>query len=332
MTFRVLSIDGGGMRGIIPAQILVRLEEKIKVASQNPKAKLGDYFDLVTGTSTGAILGATYITPNDSGGLRYGATDALDLYLDHGAEIFERSALRLLTTLGGMLAARYSSQPLRRILRNHFGDVQLSGLAKPCCFIAYDIERRCPRIFKQHTVAYAKKDYHVYDVLTASSAAPTYFKPARIVGTHENAIPETFIDGGLVSNDPALVAYSEAIKFPNIRGIKDMLIFSLGTGVQHETYTHKDVKGFGPLRWTHPILNIALDGGPQMTEYHLRAIDDTSTGTNVFRLQPKLYNAEHAMDDVSAENLAALVDAGNRNADRYNAMLDQIVARIIVSD
>jgi len=77
MSFKILSIDGGGIRGIIPGQILVALENKLKTKSGNPEARLSDYFDLFAGTSTGAILAASYICP----GNQFSAQDALDLYL-----------------------------------------------------------------------------------------------------------------------------------------------------------------------------------------------------------------------------------------------------------
>lgn len=78
---RILSIDGGGIRGILPGLILVCLEEKLKIKSGNPNARLGDFFDLVAGTSTGAILSAAYLCPNDKGKPKFSAQEAVNFYL-----------------------------------------------------------------------------------------------------------------------------------------------------------------------------------------------------------------------------------------------------------
>lgn len=89
MAFRILSIDGGGIRGILPGQILVSLEEKLKSKSHNTSARIADYFDLVAGTSTGAILSAAYVCPNEEGRPKYSAKEAVNFYLEDGDEIFQ---------------------------------------------------------------------------------------------------------------------------------------------------------------------------------------------------------------------------------------------------
>ena len=81
---RILSIDGGGIRGILPGQVLVSLEEKLKKLDKNKDAKIADYFDLIAGTSTGGILSCMYLTPTDEKNKRpkFSAKKAVELYLD----------------------------------------------------------------------------------------------------------------------------------------------------------------------------------------------------------------------------------------------------------
>ena len=102
MAMRILSIDGGGIRGILPGQILISLEEKLKTKSGDPLARIGDYFDLVAGTSTGAILGAAYICPNEEGRPKFSAQEAVNFYLEDGDEIFDVGFWRSIGTLGGV--------------------------------------------------------------------------------------------------------------------------------------------------------------------------------------------------------------------------------------
>ena len=98
---RILSIDGGGIRGIIPGQMLVALEKKLAAKSGKPDARIADFFDLVAGTSTGAILAAAYLCPDSNGRPKFSAQEAVDFYLEDGDEIFDVGFWRSIGTLGG---------------------------------------------------------------------------------------------------------------------------------------------------------------------------------------------------------------------------------------
>src|SRR4051812_11231590 len=98
----ILSLDGGGIRGIIPGIILTRLEELLQKADRNPSAKLGDYFDFIAGTSTGGILACLYLTPGKNGSAKYSAEDAVNLYLEHGRRIFSRTVVERLKSGDGV--------------------------------------------------------------------------------------------------------------------------------------------------------------------------------------------------------------------------------------
>jgi len=330
MVMRILSIDGGGIRGILPGQILISLEEKLKTKSGDPSARIGDYFDLFAGTSTGAILSAAYICPDDDRRPKFSAQEAVNFYLEDGDEIFDVSFWRSIGTLGGVNDEKYSAEELERILKTAFGDTKLSELLKPTCLVSYDVKRRLPAIFKQHTAIVKNRDFLVRDLLRGSTAAPTYFEAARIYSLPPLQQKYVLVDGGMVANDPALCAYSEAIKFDGIEGIKDMVIVSLGTGKQLKGYTYSEIKDWGPLGWAKPSIDIALEGGPQMTEYYLSQIASTVDNSMFFRIQPELYGADPALDNATPENLENLRDAGIRNAEAYDETLDNI-AEILVN-
>lgn len=330
MLMRILSIDGGGIRGILPGQILVALEEKLKTKSGDPNTRIGDYFDLVAGTSTGAILSAAYVCPDENGRPKFSAKEAVNFYLEDGDEIFDVGFWRSIGTLGGLNDEKYSAAELERILETAFGEVKLSELLKPTCLISYDVKRRVPVIFKQHTAVEKSRDFLIRDALRGSTAAPTFFEAARIYSLSPERRKYVLVDGGMVSNDPTLCAYSEAIKFDGVKGIKDMVIVSLGTGKQLKSYSYAEIKDWGPLGWAKPSIDIALEGGPQLTSYHMSQIASTIKNPKLYRIHPDLYGADPALDNATAENLENLRDAGIRNAEDYNETLDEI-AEVLVN-
>lgn len=186
-------------------------------------------------------------------------------------------------------------------------------------------------IFKQHSAVAKKRDFLVRDVLRATSAAPTYFEAARIYSLPPLPQKYVLVDGGVVANDPALCAYSEAIKFSNVAGIKDMIIVSLGTGKKLQGYSYSEVKDWGPFGWAKPAIDIALEGGPQMTAYYLQQIASTVKNAKYYRLQPELYDADPTLDNASRENLERLHNAGLQNAAAFDNTLNEI-ATLLVSN
>ncbi|MSP13395.1 MAG: hypothetical protein EXR62_10635, partial [Chloroflexi bacterium] len=175
--FRILSIDGGGIRGLIPAQILTVLEDKLKRASHDPTTRIADWFDLIAGTSTGGILTCIYLCPqpDDPHRPRYAASEAVELYKQNGAQIFDVSVWHKLRSAGGTLDENYSATGLETLLKDKLHDLKLSDLIKPCLITAYDIENRAAYFFTQHDARkYPRRNFLLRDVARATSAAPTF--------------------------------------------------------------------------------------------------------------------------------------------------------------
>jgi hypothetical protein len=166
-------------------------------------------------------------------------------------------------------------------------------------------------------------------MLRGSTAAPTYFEAARIYSLDPVRKKYVLVDGRMVANDPTLCAYSEALKFNSVDGIKDMIIFSLGTGRELQSYTYPEVKDWGPLGWAKPSIDIALEGGPQMTCYYMDQLSSTVPESKFYRIQPKLYGADTSLDNATSENLDALKIAGLKNAEYYDSILDEIADLLI---
>ncbi|QCK16257.1 patatin-like phospholipase family protein [Mangrovivirga cuniculi] len=309
---RILSIDGGGIRGIIPGLILARLEEKLQKESGNTDAKLADYFDFMAGTSTGAILVLYYLVPGENGKPKFTANDAVKIYLDRGDEIFDVNIWQAIKSFKGVSDEKYDAKELEKALDDTFKELWLSELIKPCIISSYDIKNGKPHFFKQHRSTNEIYNFKVKDVARATSAAPTYFECALVKNEIGTSYP--LIDGGVFVNNPSLVSYSEArtMTFGNIKNptAKDMMIVSLGTGSTPKRFEYKKAKDWGPVSWIKPSLDIMMDGNSQTVDHHLCQIYDTlnnkSDRNNYHRLTPKRLTADSAMDNASQENMAML--------------------------
>ncbi|WP_375445680.1 patatin-like phospholipase family protein [uncultured Fibrella sp.] len=330
---KILSIDGGGIRGIIPGRILVELEAKLQVRTQNPQARLADFFDFFAGTSTGGILTCLYLCPDkaDPAKSRFSAQEAVDLYVKKGGQIFDTTVWHRIRAAGGILEEKYDAAPLEKLLKRYFGDVRLSQLRKPCIIPAYDIKRREAHFFAQHD--FAKKgsgsDFLIRDVARATSAAPTYFEVASIDSLSHVSYP--LVDGGVFANNPALCAYSEVRNAKKDPKAADMMILSIGTGSQNRPYDYDVARNWGQIGWVQPVIDIMMAGAAETTDYHLtRMFSAVNQPDQYIRLQPaNLGDATPDMDNASEENIKALLQVGTETAQNCHAELDRIVEMLV---
>jgi len=338
----ILSIDGGGIRGILPAAILVRLESIIQELTGQPDLKIGDMFDLVAGTSTGGILSCIYLAPGEPKKAKFSAQQALDLYVDHGHEIFDRTLWDRIDTFDGIFGAKFSNKALDEQLTKYFGDLKLADLIKPSLITSYEMTQRRAMFF---TSADARDDdgsnFLVRDVARATSAAPTYFPPAGIKSME--GADYSLLDGGVFANNPALCAYSEALKidFPALfptcdktqpRGARDMLIISLGTGSVKKSYRIEDFRHAGEIKWLEPIIDILMSGNSETVDYELKSIYSTlgaPDNADYYRLEPKLVRAASEMDLATPENIENLKSDGLTFAESNKTLLKEIAQKIV---
>jgi len=331
---RILSIDGGGIRGIIPGQILVNLEAKLQSRANDPNCRLADFFDLIAGTSTGGILTCCYLAPEATSGSaalrpKFTAEEAVNLYLDRGDDVFDANVLHKIRTLGGVTDEKYPADGLEEALKDYFGDLELKHLIKPCLITAYDIKRRMAIFFnKADAEKQPSYNFFVREVARATSAAPTYFEVARVKSMTNITYP--LIDGGLFANNPALCAYAEARDMPDNPTAIQMAILSLGTGNVKKAYEYKIAKDWGQLDWIKPVLDIMMSGVAETVDYQLRKIfDSVARPEQYLRIDPKLGDASPDMDDASRQNLDALREAGQYAAQEYDDKLDAFVDLLV---
>ena len=325
--FRILSIDGGGIRGILPGQILVALEEILGQRDHRRTARIADYFDMIVGTSTGGILVCCYLAPKAKGRRpKFSAQEAVNLYLDRGDDGFGLSTWQRIRSAGGYADEKYDAKGLEGALKDYFGSLKISDLLRPCLLTAYDIERRKAHFFRQHRARRLRSaDFLVRDAARSTSAAPTYFEASRI----QSQANESFalIDGGLFANNPALCGYAEARTLPKHPRAKEMVILSLGTSATQESYPYDSAKNWGKVQWILPVLDIMMSGVAETVDYQLRQIyDAVQRPKQYLRIEPDLGDATPHMDDASPENLNNLRLAGQAAANQYHDELERFAA------
>ncbi|EED34198.1 patatin family protein [Luminiphilus syltensis NOR5-1B] len=324
----VLSIDGGGIRGLIPALVVAHLEAMTK----RPACEL---FDLIVGTSTGGILAlglalgnrAPSITRPDASALasarpatddpcEFRAAELADLYIEHGRSIFTRSLWRGIRSAGGSLDETYDHRPLEALLSDYFGDRCLGDLVTPCMVTAYDIAHRETLFMK----SWQSRDVALLcrAAARATSAAPAYFEPAELeASTRQRAL----IDGGVFINSPAVSAYAEALRlFPD----HELTVVSLGTGELTRPIAISDARNWGKIGWVLPLLDCMFDGHSKAVDQQMRAF----LGDRYFRLQATLDIASDDLDDASESNLAALSAVAARLIEDNETTLKKIAERL----
>jgi len=315
---KILSIDGGGIRGIIPAVVLAEIERR----ASRPTAHL---FDLIAGTSTGGILALGLAIPKTPSTPLYTAEQLIEMYECEGRRIFSRSLLRKLFACDNLTWKKYSSKGLEQVLRDYFGGSRLRDAVTDVLITSYEIERRFPFFFKS-TNARARPDYDfpARDIARATSAAPSYFEPMKLLSdtfSHHY----TLIDGGVFANNPAACALVEArTTHPDASAY---LIVSLGTGSLMRSLPLTIAKYWGAARWAKPLLDIVFDGVSSTVDYQLRQLVP-DVPKLYYRFQVALGGHNHAMDNTSPENIAALKALAYDLIERHSAEIDELCEKL----
>lgn len=338
---RILSIDGGGIRGIIPAMIIEALEEKLQKLTKDRNTRVADYFDFMAGTSTGGILTCLYNCPEDGGaatgdGLekrpRFSAKEATDLYRKNGDRIFKVGFIHRALAEIGMTVRKYDVEDLETLLAEYFTDVHLSELLKPCLITAYDVELRQTTFFTKNSAERRGKgaDFLVRDVCRATSAAPSYFDPAEIFSRSKTR--HALVDGGIFANNPTLCAVREVKKENPVKKMEDMFILSLGTGSSNKPVMLEKLQHKAALLVVPDLIDMMMSGVSSTTHSILQTIfgDSEPENSNYHRIDPSdLGSASSRMDLVDNDNINRLVAVGEDLASDQSWRLDIIAQKLV---
>lgn len=306
--YKILSLDGGGIRGLITARLIDRLNKVDKIAGW-----LNDV-DLIAGTSAGGLIALALSAGKEPSSIR-------DLYLIKGDNIFEKNVVD--KVIPNIISAKYSNENLKEELALLFGDKKLGDLNKKVAIPTFDLdafydfdktkagEERGwkPKIFhnfkgkrgeaENRYDGYSDTQYLVKDVALYTSSAPTYFP-----------IADGYIDGGVFANNPSNIAISQAItrsnKDSDRANLEDISLLSIGSGV---ALKFKDEKhgNLGIAQWASPLIDILMEGVSGISDFQAKQLlDDRYHRVQIFFESSK----EIDLDDV--DKLKQLDDiAGN---------------------
>nr|TKR99009.1 hypothetical protein D5086_0000197350 [Populus alba] len=330
----VLSIDGGGIRGIIPGTILAFLESELQKLD-GADARLADYFDVISGTSTGGLVTAMLAAPNKLNRPLFAAKDINDFYLENCPKIFPQdsspfaSAANLVKTLRG---PKYDGKFLHSIVKEKLGDTWLHQTLTNIVIPTFDIKRLQPTIFSTYNVKNnPSTDALLSDICIGTSAAPTYL-PAHYFETKDpsgKVRDFNLIDGGVAANNPTLVAISEVSKAinresPDFFRINAMeygrfLVLSLGTGTAKSEgkYDADEAAKWGILGWltsdnSTPLVDVFTQASADMVDFHISTVFQAlNSEENYLRIQDDTLTGTLSSVDVGTkENLENLVKVG----------------------
>jgi uncharacterized protein len=298
---RVLAIDGGGIRGLIPALVLAEIERR----AGRPAHEL---FDLVAGTSTGGILACALCAPDPMPGEQIVA-----LYEEEGPEIFDRSVWQRIRSAEGLLDEKYDAAALDAVLERFLGGKRLAETRPDLVVPTYDMEAPGPYFFKTSKARERRtEDFPLSVVARATSAAPTYFEPLAV---RERAL----VDGGVFAVNPAMTAFAEVLRF---HPSAEVVLVSLGTGERTRKRRFADIDDWGLVEWARPILDVVFDGSSDAVDYQLRHVLGED---HYWRFQVELTRASDDLDDATPENLRALRAHAEELIAARSADLDAVI-------
>ncbi|MES2863005.1 MAG: CBASS cGAMP-activated phospholipase [Bacteroidota bacterium] len=260
--FKILSIDGGGIKGLYSASVLSKIEEKTG-------KKISDNFQMICGTSTGGIIAL---------GLAKGLTadELVNFYINKGPKIFSTFKYRLIEKLNRkllfikqlLIRSKFSNKELEKALIEVFGDSKLSDLKTLLCIPSFNLSTGKPRVFKNSsntTPFFRDGNLKIVDVALSTSAAPTYF-PVHSIDE------DLYVDGGVWANNPALCGLFEALEHYVGEGKEyetyEILSISSISIPSGWTYTSNKSKSFS--NWKHRIFDTTLDGQSFFTDHFLK--------------------------------------------------------------
>ncbi|MCA9507359.1 MAG: patatin-like phospholipase family protein [Myxococcales bacterium] len=298
---RVLSLDGGGIRGILEVMSLTEIEDEIG-------KPINQIFDVMVGSSTGGLIALALSIGDEQGKAFYSARSLLEFYTKMGREVFHSTVSHKLSTGFGLWGPKYQSAVLKEHLERVLGDTMMSQALVPVIITGYHVDGETGVEFSS---ADAKefpfdKDCLMREVAQATSAAPVYFDLANVEfswGTLHGVA-----DGGLYRNNPALIAYVNAHRmFPG----RDIEVYSFGTGKIGAEELQRELNGRGLINWVGPILKHFQIGDIEADNTMLHKLINEDGKQNFFRVDIDVHRDFRAMDNVKRKNIEYLVRRGN---------------------
>lgn len=297
----ILSIDGGGMGGILSGKALAYLEQALKSKSGNSDARIADYFDVAAGAGVGGIFTAMLFATKDHNRPMYKAEDTWRFLADQGQRFYRRSnsssgggVLGRLLKFNRTNSTSSATAALEKAMKEAFTDkgrsLTLKDTLKPVLVPCYDLSTTAPFLFSRADAL--EKDsfnFRLWEVCRATSAEPAVFEPItlRSVDNQTNCLA---IDGGFAMSNPTAAAITHVLhnkqEFPFVRGVEDLLVLSLGTGQPLDARRdYRQVIRWKEKEWIRPMNRISGEASADMVDQAVAMAFGQSRSSNYVRIQ-----------------------------------------------
>ncbi len=313
-TARILTLDGGGMKVIFTACILVALEKKTK-------KRISEMFHLIVGTSAGGIV-STFLTHPDENNPsypKYTAEDLLSMLIQKSGRVFTYNPW----SFYGFVRPKYQINEFKSVLSEYLGSGTTKNVTKPSAVLVFDTHKKSIAALS----SWEENEYSKVDVVAATSAFPGYFSPVEIYSSIDDS-RRIFIDGGLGACDPTLTTMHHAFRlFPRARCFD---IVSIATGqADHGPMNHNDMKDLGLFGW-FPHLPKLLSLGHMRAEEHFlsQSYQEFRNGSKYTRLNTVLDGKHDSIDNTSSENMLGLIDSAIYYLSQNNHIIEELALRL----
>lgn len=313
----ILSIDGGGMRALIPALLLAEIERRTGIAA-------GRLFDLVAGISAGGVV-ALGVASTDRTGTPHTAGEVVEFFRRFGQRIFRRPLLHRMLTMGGIWGPFYPSSGLLESLRAFFSEAMLGDALRELLIPTYDLTLHQPYFFtRDRARCYPDENLPIYQALYAAFAVPAFFSPL-VVSRNTPQRTHLLADGGLFMSNPVLAAFFEARRrFP---AADDVLVVSFGTGRLAWPMMSKNLS---LPQWLTPAESIQSDGQKDMANSYLRDVCSIlgEKSHRFVRLDPWVLPEEHSPVDASEAHQMWLTRVAEELIRQNDELLNNLCAEL----
>nr|GMC72960.1 patatin-like protein 6 [Ipomoea batatas] len=295
----VLSIDGGGMRGILCGKALAYLEQALKAKSGNPEARICDFFDVAAGSGVGGIFTAMLFGTKDEKNPIFNADGTWKFLAENGKRLFSKNSggggiFRRFFAGGGAVSA---AAGIEKAMKEAFTDektgrsLTLKDTLKPVLIPCYDLSSTAPFLFSRADALESDSfDFRLWEVCRATSAEPGVFEPV-CMSSVDGSTRCVGVDGGLAMSNPTAAAITHVLhnkqEFPLVRGVEDILVLSLGTGQQllEGSFPYEQVKDWKAKNWARPMARISGDASADLVDHAVAMAFGQSRSTNYVRIQ-----------------------------------------------
>lgn len=316
----ILSISGGGVRGLIPLYVLREIERKYNKS-------ISEIFDYFAGSSIGSIIIAALLITDDGKTSKYKCEELFEMIEKLCKEIFQNTWFYRMKTIYGWLGSKYPIENVEILLKEFFGDRKLKDLLRPICFPTFDGISQKPIYFTKEKHG----ELYLRDILRATTAAPTYFDPKEMEvegvkltcgGVDFTKQKRQLYDSGIVVNNPSLVAELHATHNMQIINKSNIYELCLGTGTSQIPQPTNN----GMWGWINSILGYLFNGFNENEMYLLYL---TMKEENILYVNVEIDNKYDQLDNASDESIkyysAKIEEWMKNNNEKFYTYMDKLV-------